>query len=99
MSLNESIVKDAALEWFFLRSASQNYGGQVGEQCRVAPTFIPAFSEREKGTEREVTRRLDPAIFSRTLAALSNHAFAGMPKLLTGELSVAALESRLEAVT
>jgi hypothetical protein len=57
------------------------------------------FIEREKGTEREVTRRLDPAIFSRTLAALSNPAFAGMPKLLTGELSVAALESRLEAVT
>ena len=28
MSLNESIVEDAALEWFFLR---QGYGGQVGE--------------------------------------------------------------------
>ena len=99
MSLNESIVEDAGLEWFLLRSAPLNYGGQVGEQCRVAPTFIPAFSEREKGTEREVTRRLDPAIFSRTLAALSDPEFAGMPKLLTGELSVAALESRLEAVT
>jgi ATP-dependent DNA helicase RecG len=32
MSLNESIVEDAALEWF-------------GEQCRVAPTLIPAFSQ------------------------------------------------------
>jgi hypothetical protein len=31
MSLNESIVEDAALEWFFLRSAPLNYGGQVGE--------------------------------------------------------------------
>ena len=28
MSLNESIVEDAALEWFLLR---QGYGGQVGE--------------------------------------------------------------------
>ena len=35
MSLNESIVEDAALEWF-------------GEQCRVAPSLIPTFSQREK---------------------------------------------------
>ncbi len=35
MSLNESIVEDAAIEWF-------------GEQCRVAPTLIPAFSQGEK---------------------------------------------------
>jgi len=35
MSLNESIVEDAALEWF-------------GEQSRVAPTLIPAFSQGEK---------------------------------------------------
>jgi len=33
--LNESIVEDAALEWF-------------GEQRRVAPSLIPAFSHREK---------------------------------------------------
>jgi type I restriction enzyme R subunit len=30
MSLNESIVEDAALEWFLLRSAPLNSGGQVG---------------------------------------------------------------------
>ena len=35
MSLNESIVEEAALEWF-------------GEQSRVAPTLIPAFSQGEK---------------------------------------------------
>jgi len=29
MSLNESIVEDAALEWFLL---PQSYGGQVGDQ-------------------------------------------------------------------
>ena len=61
MSLNESIVEDAALEWFLFRSAPLNYGGQVGEQCRVAPTLIPAFSQREKGKEREAIRRLNPA--------------------------------------
>ena len=48
MSLNESIVEDAALEWF-------------GEQCRVAPTLIPAFSQREM-EEDEAIRRLNPAI-------------------------------------
>ncbi len=61
MSLNESIVEDAGLEWFLLRSAPLNYGGQVGEQCRVAPTLIPAFSQREKGKEREAIRRLNSA--------------------------------------
>lgn len=59
MSLNESIVEDAALEWFLLR---QGYGGQVGEQSRVAPTLIPAFSQRGKEEEREAIRRLNPAI-------------------------------------
>ena len=48
MSLNESIVEDAALEWFW-------------EQCRGAPTLIPAFSHGEKGKEREAIRRLNPA--------------------------------------
>ncbi len=34
MSLNESIVEDAALEWFLLRPdrPAQGYGGQVGDQ-------------------------------------------------------------------
>ena len=61
MSLNESIVEDAALEWF-------------GEQSRFAPTLIPAFSQWEKEEEgevvrvvlvgrlREAIRRLNPAI-------------------------------------
>jgi hypothetical protein len=31
MSLNESIVEDAALECFLHRSAPLNFGGQVGE--------------------------------------------------------------------
>ena len=71
MSLNESIVEDAALEWF-------------GEQSRVAPTLIPAFSHGEK-EKREAIRRLNPAIPSRTLATLRDTL---LPKLLSGELSV-----------
>jgi hypothetical protein len=31
MSLNESIVEEAAFEWFLRRSAPLNYGRQVGE--------------------------------------------------------------------
>jgi hypothetical protein len=61
MTLNESIVEDVALEWFLLRSAPLNYGGQVGEHCRVAPTLTPALSLREKGKEREAIRRLNPS--------------------------------------
>lgn len=33
MSLNESIVEDAALEWFIL---CQGFGGQIGEQVPQA---------------------------------------------------------------
>ena len=54
MSLNESIVEDAGLEWFLLRSAPLNYGGQVGEQCRVAPTLTPALSQGERESYGEV---------------------------------------------
>ena len=46
MSLNESIVEDAALEWF-------------GELSRFAPTLTPALSQGER-ERREAIRRLDP---------------------------------------
>ena len=36
MSLNESIVEDAALTWFLLR---QGYGGQVGELNQMKEAF------------------------------------------------------------
>ena len=104
MSLNESIVEDAALEWF-------------GEQSRSAPTLIPAFSQREKEEvgevvqtrcartitpalsqgereKREVIRRLNPAIPpSRAHATLRDPAIAGLPKLVSGELSVAEVKT------
>jgi len=42
--LNESIVEDAALEW-------------LGEQSRLAPPLIPAFSQREKEAGTGCTSR------------------------------------------
>ena len=72
MSLNESIVEDAALEWFLLRSAPLNYGGQVGEQCRHARTLILAFSHGEK-EKREAIRRLNPAIPEEAWAAIKRY--------------------------
>lgn len=69
MSLNESHVGEAALEWFLLR---QRYGGQVGEQSRVAPTLIPAFSHGEKEKEREAIRRLNPATPEEARATVRN---------------------------
>jgi hypothetical protein len=50
MSLNESIVEDAALEWFLLRSAPLNYGGQVGDQPLPLLSIMPtnrAYSMKE----------------------------------------------------
>ena len=87
MSLTESIVEDAALAWFLLRSAPLNYGEQLGEQCRVAPTLIPAFSQREKERLREAIRRLNPEIFSLSFGLLLHLAVAGLTKLLIREVS------------
>jgi hypothetical protein len=55
MSLNESIVEAAALEWF-------------GEQCRVAPALIPAFSQREKEEGGEVVQSRFAGILTRPLS-------------------------------
>jgi len=59
MTLNESIVEDAALEWF-------------GEQSRVAPTLIPAFSHGDK-EKREAIQRLTPAIPEEARAAIKRY--------------------------
>jgi hypothetical protein len=59
MSLNESIVEHAALEWF-------------GEQSRVAPTLIPAFSHGEK-EKHEAIRRLNPAIPEEVRATIKRY--------------------------
>jgi type I restriction enzyme R subunit len=77
MSLNESIVEDAALEWFLLRSAPLNYGGQVGElgytlghgaafaQLRRGKPFLApseTAAERESFSEVVLVGRLREAI-------------------------------------
>jgi len=67
MSLNESIVEDAALEWFLLR---QGYGGQVGELGyvvghgaafaglrRAKPPFAPGEPAAERELEWVVVQR------------------------------------------
>ena len=77
MSLNESIVEDAALEWFLLR---HGYGGQVGHgascaKFRRAKRHLapdePASRDGGRdsfgevvlvGRLREAIRRLNPAI-------------------------------------
>jgi len=88
MSLNESIVEDAALEWF----------GELGYAVGHGPHLAPGepAAERQSFGEvvlverlREAIRRLNPAISSRTLAALRDTL---LPKLLSGEWSVAGLE-------
>ena len=72
MSLNESIVEDATLEWF-------------GEQTRVARTLTPALSHvgRESSSEvvlvgplREAIRRLNPAIPEDARATIRNFRIA-----------------------
>ena len=95
MSLNESTVEDAALEWF----------GELGYAVGHGPQLAPGepAAERDSFSEvvlvgrlREAIRPLNPAIPSRTLATLRDTL---LPKLLSGELSVAGIESKLEAVT
>ena len=79
MRLNKCIVEDAALGWFRLR---RGYGGQVGEQGRVAPFLTPALSQGEResygevvlvGRLREAIGRLNPAIPSRTISVGPKH--------------------------
>ena len=50
LSLNESIVEDAAIEWFLLR---QGYGGQVGE-------LVPQAREVGHGAAFALLRRAKP---------------------------------------
>jgi len=74
MSLNESIVEDAALTWFAELGYAVGHGPKIapGEPAaerdsfgevvhfRFAQTLTPAFSHGEK-EKREAIRRLNPA--------------------------------------
>jgi len=82
MSLNESIVEAAALTWFVELGYAVGHGPQLahGEPAAEQDSFGEVVLV---GRLREAIRRLNPAIpHSRSLAAL-------LPKLLSGELSVA----------
>ena len=83
MGLDESIVEDAALEWF------GELGNAVGHGPHLAPgeyaggTLIPAFSQGEKekdgevvlvGRLREAIRRLNPAILEEARAVVADFA-------------------------
>lgn len=95
-TLTESIVEDAALTWF------GELGYAVGHGPQMAPgelaTERDSFSEVVLlGRLREAIRRLNTAIHqSRTLATLC---VMLLPKLLSGELSVAGIESKLEVAS
>ena len=96
MHLNESIVEDAALPWF------GELGYAVGHEPQLAPGEPAAehacaghADRRDSFGEVVQVDRLREAIpQSRTLATLRDTL---LPKLLSGELSVPALETKQEA--
>jgi type I restriction enzyme, R subunit len=95
MTLNESIVEDAALEWFGELGYAVTRGPHIAPGEYAGGTLTPALSQGEKEEEgevvpvgrlREAIRRMNPAIpQARTLATLRDTL---LPKLLSGELSV-----------
>ena len=91
MSLNESIVEDAALEWF----------GELGYAVGHGPHLAPGepAAERDSFSEvvlvgrlREVIPRLNSAFPSRSPATLRGTL---LPKLFSGELSVSISADRI----
>jgi hypothetical protein len=76
MSLNESIVEDAALEWFLLRSAPLNYGGQVGDQPLLtaisAALQLPRVEEKEREAIRRINRALSGPVLQQECRTLFN---------------------------
>ena len=102
MSLNESIVEDAALEWF------GELGYAVGHGPHLAPGEPAAEREPERSGDsrrqsfgevvlverlREAIRRLNPAIPSR--ATLRDPDRSGLPKLLSGEIGIGEITAAL----
>jgi type I restriction enzyme R subunit len=86
MSLNESIIEDAAFEWFGELSYAFGHGPHLapGEPAAERDTFSEVVLV---GRLREAIGRLNPAIpQARTLATLRDTL---LPKLLRRELSMA----------
>ena len=83
MSLNESIVEDAALEWFGELGYAVGHGPHLAPGEYAGGTLIPAFSQGEKekdgevvlvGRLREAIRRLNPAILEEARAVVADFA-------------------------
>ena len=86
MSLNESIVEDAAIEWFGELIYAFGHGPHLapGEPAAERDSFSEVVLV---GRLREAIRRMNPAIpQARTLATLRDTL---LPKLLRRELSMA----------
>ena len=71
MSLNESIVEDAALEWFGELGYAVGHGPHIAPGEYAGGTLTPALSQGEResygevvlvGRLREAIRRLNPTI-------------------------------------
>ena len=98
------MVEDAALTWF--RELGHAVGhGPLAPGEHAGGTLTPGLSQGERevygdvmsvGRLREAIQRLNPAMpQSRTLATLRDTL---LPKLLSEEVSVAVVESKLEGV-
>jgi hypothetical protein len=95
MSLNESIVEDAALEWFGELGYAVGHGPQLAPGEYAGGTLTPALSHGEResfslvvlvGRLRQAIRRLNAALFkSRPLARIRD---ALLPQLLSGKLTL-----------
>lgn len=81
MSLNESIVEEAALEWFGELGYAVGHGPQLAPGEYAEGTLTPALSQGERescsevvlaGRLREAIRRLNPAIPEEARATLRN---------------------------
>ena len=73
MSLNESIVEDAALEWFWELGYAPGYGARLasGEPAAKRDSFGEVVLVRRL---REAVRRLNPAIAEDARAVVANSA-------------------------
>jgi type I restriction enzyme R subunit len=83
MGLDESIVEDAALEWFGELGYAVGHGPHLAPGEYAGGTLIPAFSQGEKekdgevvlvGRLREAIRRLNPAILEEARAVVADFA-------------------------
>lgn len=71
MSLNKSIVEDAALEWSCLRAGTHRQIGELGYSCLGAEALTPTLSQKERA-KGEAIRRLNPAIPEEASACASH---------------------------